>query len=107
MVEKILERLARECFGDKQLARPSFKSLATEIQINTWTRKVAAIHQKLAKRSLVLETVNNEAGALVPANMHARKVTPSGRDRCFVPRSDRSHAPKNVRCLRYRGIRLT
>ena len=88
MFEKILERFAREYIRDEQLAGPPFKSLATEIDFNTGEREVSAIHEKLAKRPLVLETVNTEACDAVPANVNARKVAFPRRDRCFIPRRD-------------------
>lgn len=74
-IEKVLERLTRKLFRDEQLARPPFKSLSAKIDFDARTREVATIHQKLAKRSLVLEAVNTKACVVVPANVNTRKVT--------------------------------
>lgn len=74
------QRLGRQCFRDKQLARPAFKSLSAEIDFDTGGRELRTIRQKFAKRLFVLKTVNIEALAVVPANVNAWEVALRGTD---------------------------
>ena len=46
-----------------------------------------SVHEKMAKRMLVLKTVDIKTFAVMPTDMSARKVASRRRDACFIPRS--------------------
>ena len=51
-----------------------------------------SVHEKMAKRMLVLKTVDIKTFAVMPTDMSARKVALRRTDACFIPRSAEAQA---------------
>lgn len=64
--EKEVQRLARKIAADEQLAWPTLQRLATELDLDLWSREQRRRGEEEAPGRRVLEAVNDEAMPRMP-----------------------------------------